>query len=166
MTEINPYQAPSANVTDIQSDEGEMASRLDRFFAAMIDGVLACMYAIPLMIYMGLWESIKTGQSVSALQMLPYSAACLVIYVLLHGYFLHKNGQSIGKRLFGIRIVTLDDQKASLSRILLIRFLPLSLLALIPGVGNILVMIDSLFIFRKDRRCLHDKWAGTKVVDC
>ena len=30
------------------------------------------------------------------------------------------------------------------------------LLAAIPGIGNLYALVDVLFIFREDRRCLHD----------
>jgi hypothetical protein len=32
-------------------------------------------------------------------------------------------------------------------------------------VGTFLVLVDVLFIFRKDRRCVHDHIAGTRVVN-
>lgn len=166
MTDINPYQAPTAAITDSYSDENGTASRQDRFFAALIDGVIACCYAFPLMFQFGLWERIKNGAQPSLLEMLPYIASCLAAYLVLHGYFLYSNGQTIGKKLLGIRIVTLDGEKASFSCIILRRFLPIYGVGLIPVVGNILVLIDSLFIFRKDRRCLHDHIAETRVVDC
>jgi hypothetical protein len=36
--------------------------------------------------------------------------------------------------------------------------------SLVPGIGALAVTVDDLFIFRTDRRCLHDLIAGTKVV--
>jgi uncharacterized RDD family membrane protein YckC len=34
----------------------------------------------------------------------------------------------------------------------------------IPVVNFILPLLDALFIFREDRRCIHDLIAGTKVI--
>ena len=34
----------------------------------------------------------------------------------------------------------------------------------IPVAGGIFALADLLFIFREDRRCLHDHIAGTRVV--
>ena len=34
----------------------------------------------------------------------------------------------------------------------------------VPYLGMIFHLVDSLFIFREDRRCLHDRIAGTRVV--
>jgi uncharacterized RDD family membrane protein YckC len=36
--------------------------------------------------------------------------------------------------------------------------------ALIPVIGGFLPLVDVLFIFRHDRRCIHDLLAGTNVV--
>jgi uncharacterized RDD family membrane protein YckC len=38
-----------------------------------------------------------------------------------------------------------------------------TLVSLIPA-GGFIVLIDALLIFKKDRRCLHDIVAGTRVV--
>ena len=45
------------------------------------------------------------------------------------------------------------------------RYFPLAVIAQIPFAGGIFSLIDCLFIFREDRRCIHDLIAGTKVVD-
>jgi uncharacterized RDD family membrane protein YckC len=38
------------------------------------------------------------------------------------------------------------------------------LLQQMPVVNLILPLLDALFIFREDRRCIHDLIAGTKVI--
>jgi hypothetical protein len=38
------------------------------------------------------------------------------------------------------------------------------LLQYIPGLGSVSGLVDPLFIFRADRRCIHDFVAGTKVI--
>ena len=35
---------------------------------------------------------------------------------------------------------------------------------MIPVIGSFLGLLDVLFIFRQDRRCLHDMVAGTEVI--
>ena len=52
----------------------------------------------------------------------------------------------------------------TLSTVLLKRYLPMSAVSLIPILGGLLAIIDVLFIFRKDKRCVHDLIAGSKVV--
>jgi len=43
-------------------------------------------------------------------------------------------------------------------------FVP-TLIQSIPAVGRLFGLIDGLFIFGADHQCLHDKIAGTKVLD-
>jgi uncharacterized RDD family membrane protein YckC len=82
----------------------------------------------------------------------------------LNSYFWATRAQSIGKMIVGTKIVALDGSNASLSLIILRRVLPISLVALIPGVGSVVGLVDAVAIFRKDRRCVHDLIAGTRVV--
>ncbi len=58
-----------------------------------------------------------------------------------------------------------DNTDASITKLIGLRYLPLSIAVLIPYVGMIFVFIDPLFIFREERRCIHDFIAGTKVVN-
>lgn len=39
------------------------------------------------------------------------------------------------------------------------------LIGAIPCIGSIYALVDIVFIFREDRRCLHDLLASTVVVD-
>ena len=74
---------------------------------------------------------------------------------------LRREGQTVGKLLLRIRIV--DEEtgvKASLYKNIVLRYFVNWLLTLIPPY----VVIDHAFIFAKNRRCLHDYLAGTKVV--
>ena len=40
----------------------------------------------------------------------------------------------------------------------------MQVVSMIPLVGVLLVWVDILMIFRRDRRCAHDLVAGTRVV--
>jgi len=88
------------------------------------------------------------------------------VFLLLNGYLLAKYGQTVGKKLVGTRIVShVDERILPLGRVFGLRYLPLSIIAQIPVVGGFVGIIDGLFIFRKDKRCIHDLIAGTKVVN-
>ena len=88
------------------------------------------------------------------------------LFLLLNGYLLAKQGQTIGKKMVGTRIVSnADESLLSLGQVFGLRYLPMYLIALIPLVGNVVTLADCLFIFRKDKRCIHDIIAGTKVVN-
>lgn len=140
--------------------DGKIAGRVDRLFAVIIDGFIALLYMLPFMYYIG-FEQFEDPSFKTTLGLMAYG---IVLYVLVHGYFLDKFGQTIGKNIMRIRIENLDGTKASISTIILKRSLPMQLLSLVPGVGQGLAgLIDPLFIFGKERRCIHDYVAKTKV---
>ncbi len=77
---------------------------------------------------------------------------------------LSDRGQTIGKAILGVRIVGTDGARLSLGRIIGRRVAPVLLMSLIPGLGNVVALLDGLFIFRDDRRCIHDMLAESKVI--
>ena len=78
---------------------------------------------------------------------------------------LSMRGQTIGKRLLGIRIVRFGDgSNPGFVRAWLLRSLVVGLIGTLPMVGNVFMIVNYAFIFRADRRCLHDLIADTKVV--
>ncbi len=85
---------------------------------------------------------------------------CGVIVFGLQTYLLATSGQTLGKKVSGIQIVPLKPGRDPFVTNVLIRSWFNFILCLIPGYS----IIDSCFIFGSDRRCLHDLFAGTKVV--
>jgi uncharacterized RDD family membrane protein YckC len=83
-----------------------------------------------------------------------------VAWVWLTILFVSRNGQSIGKKLLGIKVVRSDGSKASLGRIFWLRNVVNTLLGLIPMYG----LVDALLIFGEARQCVHDKIADTIVI--
>ena len=88
-----------------------------------------------------------------------------VLFLLVQGYLLHTQGQTIGKKMLKIRIVSLDDELLGIGQLYFVRYLTFSLIAQIPIIGALISMVNVLFIFGQDRRCLHDRLAGTKVIE-
>ncbi len=73
-------------------------------------------------------------------------------------------GQTIGKKIMNIKIVkNADDSLPSPMWLLFFRGM-LNIFAVLPYIGWLLFVTDYCFIFRDDRRCLHDLIAQTKVV--
>jgi uncharacterized RDD family membrane protein YckC len=94
-------------------------------------------------------------------QAVPYMA----IYVIIQITLLCVRSQSIGKLILGMRIVDVEtEQPAGPLRAFVLRALITTVIEAIPLLGTLYWVVDSLFIFREDRRCLHDLIAGTKVV--
>lgn len=78
--------------------------------------------------------------------------------------WLYRYGQTIGKRIVKIKIVRSDGDRASLGRILGLRIILVTILESIPFLGGLFSLVNICFIFRDDRRCIHDLMADTVVV--
>jgi uncharacterized RDD family membrane protein YckC len=96
-------------------------------------------------VLVGLAISVVLGLSLLALQI----------------YLLHTHGQTLGKKLVKIKIVRSDGSRASFGRILGLRIVVNFLLSIVPFYG----LVDILFIFGEQRRCVHDLIADTIVVN-
>jgi uncharacterized RDD family membrane protein YckC len=74
-----------------------------------------------------------------------------------------RHGQTQGKRWMNIRVERPDGTVATLPRIFLARGGVTYALSFIPVIGGLVSLVDTLMIFREDRRCLHDLIADTVV---
>src|SRR5215813_4178295 len=90
----------------------------------------------------------------------------LIAWCAITAWLVATNGQSIGKRVVGIKIVRKDGSRASFARIFLLRNLVNTLPNLLPYVGLLYQLIDPLLIYQQSRQCIHDKLADTIVVRC
>ena len=87
--------------------------------------------------------------------------AFLVVFIY-QMVLLTKEGQTVGKKPLGIRIVKMDTgQNGGFVPNVLLRLIVNGLTGVIPFYG----LVDILVIFRGDCRCIHDLIAGTQVVD-
>jgi uncharacterized RDD family membrane protein YckC len=93
----------------------------------------------------------------------------LIVFALLLGvnmWWLTVRGQTVGKRLAGIRIVLAnDDRPPGFVRAVVIRSFLNAVFTSVGSVGALYGIADILFILRPDRRCIHDHLAGTRVVE-
>jgi len=163
------YKTPESNLIDeVNNTQGDLATRGSRFGAAFIDGIIGMVFNIPFMLFVGPMFGFEFGQQ--AQPGIVYSIAAIVLglafFSIVHGYFLHSNGQTIGKIALKIKIVDLNSNLVPFPKLIGLRYLPISLSALIPIIGPFLPLAEVLFIFRSDRRCIHDLIAGTKVIQC
>jgi uncharacterized RDD family membrane protein YckC len=166
MNAPNPYAPPKTPVTDpveTESAPNVLATRGRRGVAATLDSLVAVLWSIPLWLHFKIFDHLLQGEDIPTRVELELAALGFVLFVLFNSYFLLKNGQTIGKKLAGIRIATLDGGVPELWRTLVLRYLPLSVTALFP-FGLALDTVDVLFIYRADRRCIHDMIAGTQVL--
>ncbi len=163
--EHNPYAAPAADVTTGHVDPGaELAGRGTRLLASIIDGLLMLAVLAPLLTLGGYWDRVLADGLTLPDQLMAFVAGT-VAFLLLNGYLLARRGQTIGKLLCRIRIVSsLDGQLLPFTRMVTHRLLPVQVVAQLPAIGQLLTLVDCLFIFREDRRCVHDLIAGTIVI--
>jgi uncharacterized RDD family membrane protein YckC len=154
----NPYAAPQSAVDDAPIEGFELASRGERFAAAIIDGL--CFGGLGILAAV-LAPSMKgTGETV------VYAAVGIAFLVVagINLRLLYTSAATIGKRAMKIRVARTDGSQPSLSRLIFMRGLPQWLISAIPYIGNLFSLVDSLFIFSSARRCVHDYIADTIVI--
>lgn len=90
----------------------------------------------------------------------------LLIVFLVQLYLALVRSQSIGKYFVKTQILDFETKvPAGLVKTVILRLFVCSAIQLIPIVGYIFLLVDFIFLFRADRRCVHDMIAGTEVVD-
>ncbi len=115
----------------------------------------------------------------------PFFISVIFLFVL-NSIFLVKYRKTLGQKLFALDLVKTNNQRPTLFSTIILRNIIFILSVFAPAIFMLSVdllsnkhwfewgwifillvivnLIDYLFIFRKDRRCLHDLIAGTKVV--
>ncbi len=180
----DPYSPPGSDFNAGVPGTGpaaELAERGTRLWAAAIDGFLITLPLLPLLavgIYFGLTAEGTFGEldaagtppsgdrtglfalgGATVLGGLGALAVAIYQWVLIS-----RTGQSLGKKWSGIRIERVDGGQVTFSNGVFLRNWVTKLIGSVPYLGAIFQLVDCLFIFRDDRRCIHDHIAGTRVV--
>jgi uncharacterized RDD family membrane protein YckC len=128
-----------------------LAGRGERLVAKIIDTVIYIFGVIMVVIFF-LIDGVLGTLALLSLLAIP------IIQVVL----LSKDGQTIGKKALNIRIVMVNSgQNGGFGPNVALRAWLTTLLGIIPFFG----LVDVLFIFREDQRCIHDLIAGTHVIE-
>ena len=157
----------SAGINAEGGREKYLASRSIRLKALLIDIVLGFVIsAIPLSILVYIATDGGTEGGVSLYQLvIIWIIIALSTYPLLNVYFLVKRGQTLGKMLLRIRIVDASSMEiVSFWRVFVLRWLVWVSIGVLP-ILSIVTFLDPFFIFKRQRRCLHDYLADTIVVN-
>jgi uncharacterized RDD family membrane protein YckC len=169
----NLYAPPRSAVKDEAGDEElGLASRSARLGAVIVDGLVGFIWFTPAYVMnfatlaqqsrgnpLAVWVNLaKTGGwfYVGVLGALVVLAIDLTL--------LARNGQTIGKKLLGIKVVRVDGSPVSLFRVFFLRYVCNSFLTLIPLFGSLYSLVDCLMIFGESRRTVHDRIADTIVI--
>jgi uncharacterized RDD family membrane protein YckC len=149
----------------MQGEGQELAGRLVRFLAAILDGIIAgMMIYLPALIVLAATGGFEQSGDQFDPDLLTLPIALGVIGAIAWAWItillVARYGQTMGKRLLEIRVVRSDGSQASLGRIFWLRNVVNALLGIIPLYS----IIDHLFIFGQRRQCIHDLIADTIVV--
>lgn len=151
-----------------------LAGRGTRLGACLIDNAIAFVCCLPGLLLAGtsVLRSILAGQrnpenmdTARLLMGLGVMGFAVLVLAVVQIWMLSTRGQTMGKRLLGIRIVRFADgaNPGFVYAVLMRGFVP-GVIGAIPYIGWIFTLVDMCFIFRDDHRCVHDLMAGTRVV--
>lgn len=146
---------------------GQLASRGRRLGGALIDRVFEILGGILL----SRGYCALTGATQSVLQILLLT----LVPLAAQWYLIATRGQTLGKLVFRTRTVVSCGRKVNFSEGVAFREWPIAALKFAPAMITItsglltlitlLLLVDVMFIFGDERRCMHDRFAGTYVVD-
>lgn len=167
---FNPYAAPQSNiVTSAMTPQLNLASRGLRLGAACLDTFIMMVVMILPMIpgFIAIAQSENAGKlqnNFPVHSLYWFGAAFLASLGLLiwNAIWLARYGQTIAKRMLGIRIVCFPSGlPAGVGKAFWLRAVVNYLInSFVPLYG----LVDACFIFREDQRCLHDLIADTTVI--
>lgn len=139
----------------ISSREGlQYAGFSRRLLAYILDGILVSIFPFSLFIYLFIIKGYSIYQGFNRTLTLANLAGSFIYFVLL---WVNYNGQTIGKRVFGIKIITNDNQPLGYPT------------AILRWIGYYISMIPFFLgfiwiLWNKEKRGWHDIIAGTKVI--
>lgn len=142
----------------------ETASIVKRFFAYLID---LAIYLPIAFVFQYMTATLRAQGGAENERNALYMTISIVIFaVLLYGYLPHKwQGQTIGKKLFKVRIVPTDNKKIEFSRYLIREFLIKVTIgwAAVP-VSALFWLYETYILKRKDSIMLYDRLLNMRVV--
>lgn len=161
------------------TDSQPLAERWRRLLGAFVDGFLETLCWMPAGIAMmkGMRELAASGEVSDPSQLMPqfmplmmqsmvHSLPYLAVLVIIQATLLSLRSQSVGNILVRTQIVRVTDgAPGGFLRAFLLRGALARVLRQVPFFGGLFWLVDTCFIFREDKRCLHDLIAGTKVVN-
>ena len=146
-----------------------LAGRGHRLGAWVLDQIVVAVVLVPLIFALDMeLELVRVveGETPGMGLLVRLFVLQMAVYLALNGYLLGKYGQSIGKRLVGIRIVDAESRNlVPLSKLFPVRVLIPNAAYSLPSWGAPLMLADMLVIFGQARRCVHDYLCGTVVEE-
>jgi uncharacterized RDD family membrane protein YckC len=181
----NPFAPPRAHVEDQFAAPQQMvtATRLSRFLAILVDcapalaiGVVGVILALSMMpgLLTGKVDPFAGGLMVFGLFWLIVVVG-MIAWIVWQIVLLYKYGQTVGKKVMGIRVVRMDGSRVTFARFFFLRGLATGIIGAVIGAvidailhvkwgSNVFSLVDALVIFGAASRCIHDYIADTQVV--
>jgi uncharacterized RDD family membrane protein YckC len=138
-----------------------LAGRWRRLFAGILDWIVVSVIAAPFSwtSWQYVWDSGRGIWERYPVQHTFLAAVVSFLYFwLLHAYW---NGQTLGKKLFGMRVVQENGSRITVGQAA-IRQLVAAVLDALCCLG---LVDDAWILFDRRKQALHDKAAKTLVVD-
>lgn len=148
----------------LSAADAEPASRTRRAIASAIDGAAWAALAVATVPVAALARADSAALAAWTPGLaLPIGALALAG---TQAWLLATRGQSLGKRAVGIRVVREDDgEPPGWLRGVAVRGLGTPLVYSLPAIGLAVLIADAgMMLVRRDRRALHDRVAGTRVI--
>jgi uncharacterized RDD family membrane protein YckC len=161
MQDQHPGSYPKSAAKKVKNTE--LAPLGMRFLGFLIDWLILGALFFLIMYLSGSinFDELATREKSDVYEAVKNNTMSAVLIMMIQAYFLYTSGQTIGKKLLGMRIVTADNEKPSFIKLILLRY---GLIGFISGIPLVMIL-DAIFIFvGTERRCLHDYLSGTKVV--
>lgn len=158
----NVFEAPESDLTIDEEFNREKADRLPRLGAVLIDTVIIIVLAVPIALFIQVFSG---GIYLdSYLEEVLYGVLSVFVFAIINYKLLVTNGQTIGKKVLKIRIVDEQSGKLASGNALIARYSFYFLVVYIPFIGWLISLVNALFIFGDEKKCIHDKIARTIVV--
>jgi uncharacterized RDD family membrane protein YckC len=140
-------------IRDLKSNAPEraLADPGRRFTANVIDAAVVWALYYPARLLFRFPNFVSYG---FAITLMP------LVWAVYEGLLLSSSGQTLGKRVLGMKVVAAGGGQLS-SRQAWMRASGRALLA----IAYLTNVLDSVLIFSRGRRTLHDRWAKTEVID-
>ena len=122
----NPYTTPETSPELTQFDQdvhpSELASRWARLGASIIDGIIIMIIIIPIFFLIFMFFLNSESSTVGFFEALAASGNDIIInvvstiigilvYLVVNGYFMVRNGQTLGKKALGIRVIDYQNEQ-------------------------------------------------------
>ncbi len=147
-----------------QDQNFELAPRWSRLIAFIIDLLIMVTVSVALLYFFHLLEPMRTAKvNEPILHGIVTFVVTLFAFAIINQKLLLEKGQTVGKKIMKIKILN-ENNKVPNKTDFIKRYLFMFAINQAPGILADIGLINYLFIFRKDRKCVHDMLVKTKVV--